>query len=104
MISIERFRSLLFAPGNDARKLDKVFTFGSDAVDLDMEDAVPPAEKMQARKMVREAVDRHRGATKPRIVVRVNGPESGLTEGDLDAVIAPGVWAVHFTKIDSVAT
>lgn len=99
---MERTRSLLFAPGSNAKLLEKVFGCGSDAVDLDLEDAVPVGEKEQARGMIRETVARRLGQPGPRIVVRVNGPDTGLTEGDLEAIVRPGVWAVHFTKIGSV--
>ncbi|HEY8449273.1 MAG TPA: aldolase/citrate lyase family protein, partial [Bacillota bacterium] len=66
-----RIRSLLFAPGNQERKLQRVFDFGSDAVDLDLEDAVPAAEKERARALVRETVRARAqsGASRPRIVV-----------------------------------
>lgn len=97
-----RTRSLLFAPGSNERILAKVFDCGSDAVDLDLEDAVPTSKKELARAMVREAIARRQGQPGPRIVVRVNGPESGLGEGDLEAVVVPGVWALHFTKMRSV--
>ena len=50
-------RSLLFAPGNEPRKLEKVGAFGSDAVVLDLEDAVADAEKDAARDIMAE-VDR----------------------------------------------
>ena len=42
-------RSLLFAPGNEPRKIDKVATFGADGIILDLEDAVPDAAKVAAR-------------------------------------------------------
>ena len=38
------FRSFLFAPGNHARKVEKVFGCGADHVILDLEDAVAKAE------------------------------------------------------------
>lgn len=97
-----RTRSLLFAPGSNERILAKVFDCGSDAVDLDLEDAVPMSKKKLARAMVREAIARRQGQPGPRIVVRVNGPESGLGEADLEAVVLPGVWALHFTKMRTV--
>lgn len=99
---MERTRSLLFAPGSNARLLTKVFDCGSDAVDLDLEDAVPIALKEQAREMVRTTIERRRDRPRPRIVVRVNGPASGLTKDDLDAVVQPGLWAVHVTKMRTV--
>ncbi len=38
-------RSYLFAPGHNAKLLNRVFTAGADAVMLDLEDAVPPEAK-----------------------------------------------------------
>ena len=51
------YRSFLFAPGNHPRKVDKVFECGSDAVILDLEDAVANAEKVGARATVVEAFE-----------------------------------------------
>ena len=42
-------RSYLFAPGHNAKLLDRVFHAGADAVMLDLEDAVPPQAKATAR-------------------------------------------------------
>ena len=42
-------RSLLFVPGHDERKLAKALESGADALILDLEDAVPDAEKPRAR-------------------------------------------------------
>jgi len=49
-------RSYLFAPGHNAKLLDRVFTAGADALMLDLEDAVPPEYKAQARRMVAAAL------------------------------------------------
>ena len=56
-------RSLLFAPGNHPRKLEKVGGFGSDAIVLDLEDAVADAEKSAARETVRAALPTYGGPT-----------------------------------------
>ena len=57
-------RSYLFAPGHNAKLLRRVFEADADAVILDLEDAVPPGAKQQARVMVAGAladrVDRRR--------------------------------------------
>jgi len=45
-------RSYLFAPGHNAKLLGRVSEAGADAVILDLEDAVPPDAKQQARTMV----------------------------------------------------
>ena len=48
-------RSLLFAPGNEPRKLARVGSFGADGIILDLEDSVPPDMKTAARDAVRDA-------------------------------------------------
>ena len=54
------YRSFLFAPGNHARKVQKVFDCGADHVILDLEDAVAKAEKVATRAPVVEALKRPR--------------------------------------------
>ena len=50
-------RSYLFAPGHNAKLLNRVFQAGVDAVMLDLEDAVPPEAKRKARAMVAEVLE-----------------------------------------------
>lgn len=80
-------RSFLFAPGNHARKLEKVFTVGADAIVLDLEDAVAPGEKEAARAMVVAAMQQPRSA---RGFVRINAFDTRFWTADLDAVV--GRW------------
>ena len=49
-------RSLMFVPGNQERKLGKASLVPADALILDLEDSVPPAEKDSARKIVATAL------------------------------------------------
>ena len=42
-------RSLLFVPGHQGARFDKARASGADAIVLDLEDAVPPAQKDEAR-------------------------------------------------------
>jgi citrate lyase beta subunit len=77
-------RSLLFAPGNDERKLERAFAAGADAVVADLEDAVPPGEKERARQLTSRVV-RERSAD-TLASVRVNAVGSPLHEDDLRAV------------------
>jgi len=49
-------RTFLFAPANHARRVEKAFTLGADAVILDLEDAVAVAEKPAARAKAIEAL------------------------------------------------
>jgi citrate lyase subunit beta / citryl-CoA lyase len=91
-------RSLLFAPGNEPRKIAKVATFGADGIILDLEDAVPDAGKAAARELVRAALPGLRGGF---VAVRVNGLHTGLTEGDVAGVVAPGLDGLVLPKTES---
>jgi len=91
-------RSLLFAPGNEPRKVDRVASFGADAVILDLEDAVPDADKVATRGLVRAALP---ALGAPVVAVRVNGFATRLTAGDVAAVVAPGLDAVVLPKAET---
>jgi len=83
-MSLATARSLLFAPGNDARKLEKALAAGADAVVADLEDAVPAGEKEAARAVARRVLDS--AATGSLVAVRVNGVGTEHWEADLQAV------------------
>lgn len=83
-------RSWLFVPGDSDKKLAKVKDCGADVAILDLEDAVTPANKPAARRLVADYLRTHqRGERKPQLWVRVNPLDSGLIKDDLAAVI-PG--------------
>ncbi|WP_420607026.1 HpcH/HpaI aldolase/citrate lyase family protein [Novosphingopyxis sp.] len=82
-------RSFLFVPGDSEKKLGKVDGCGADAVILDLEDAVAPANKDAARTLVAEFLRARPKAERPlQIWVRVNPLGSGLTLADLAAIVA----------------
>jgi citrate lyase subunit beta/citryl-CoA lyase len=87
-------RSYLFAPGHNAKLLNRVFTAGADAVMLDLEDAVPPEAKATARTLV-AGVLAEREAW-----VRINAVRSPAAEVDLVAVagLAAGI---RIPKVES---
>ncbi|MBI2218421.1 MAG: CoA ester lyase [Candidatus Rokubacteria bacterium] len=91
-------RSMLFAPGNEPRKVKKVASFGADAIILDLEDAVPNADKVATRPMVRDAVREIHG---PLVCVRVNGLGTRLTAGDVDGVVAEGLDVIVLPKTEA---
>src|SRR4051812_13628494 len=93
-------RSLLFTPGDQPRKLARVADFGSDAVILDLEDAVAISQKAAARPMVREALPNL--AAGPLRYVRVNAIETGLTRDDLTAVVCPELDGIKLPKVERV--
>lgn len=91
-------RSLLFSPGNRPQMMEKAPTYGADGIILDLEDSVPLSEKEKARPMVREALEKLGGHS---VFVRVNGMGTGLTEGDLEAVICEPLSGVILPKAES---
>ena len=92
-------RSLLFVPGDSARKLEKALGSGADALIIDLEDSVAAGEKARAREVtagfLREA---GKAAVRPRMIVRVSGLTTGLIDDDLDGVMAGAPEAILLPK------
>ena len=97
-------RSLLFVPGDDARKLAKAMSSGADALILDLEGAVAPSGKTPARQLLRDFIfDARRQNPRPRLFVRINGLETGLAGPDLDAIMPAGPDGIMLPKSRSGA-
>ncbi|MGE4095438.1 MAG: CoA ester lyase [Candidatus Binatia bacterium] len=94
------YRSILFVPGNRPDWIDKAPKYGPDALILDLEDAVPIPEKVEARKIVRAGIERSHQRGVP-IVVRVNGLNTGLTGEDVEAVVTKGLVAIAIPKLEN---
>src|SRR5438445_11357878 len=96
-----RLRSLLFVPADSEHKFAKASGIGADALILDLEDSVAPPRKALARDMVKELL-----GGPPRdwaSLVRINPLGSGLTLGDLAAVVRPGVDGILIPKGNGIA-
>jgi len=98
-------RSLLFVPADGGSKLDKAMASGADAVILDLEDSIAPERKVHARiaalEFLRAAQSK---TTRPRLLVRVNGLDTGMTDADLEAVVPGKPDAILFPKAEGGAT
>jgi citrate lyase subunit beta/citryl-CoA lyase len=94
-------RSLLFVPGDSERKQAKALNSGADALILDLEDSVAPAQLPAARAQVRQFLSLPAGAAQR--WVRVNGPASGLLAEDVAAVIGGKPDGIMLPKVSSVA-
>jgi citrate lyase subunit beta/citryl-CoA lyase len=95
------WRSLMYVPVNVEKFIDKAHTREADVIQLDLEDAVPPAEKANARKLVEKNAARvRRGGAD--VVVRINQPLS-LAVRDLEHSICPDVDGIAITKADSAS-
>jgi citrate lyase subunit beta / citryl-CoA lyase len=93
-------RSLLFAPGNVTRRVEKALSLDADVVILDLEDAVPLSEKAQARSLVAEALQKPRSAS---CYVRVNALSTGFTIDDIQAVLSSNLDGIMLTKVEEPA-
>ena len=93
-------RSMLFAPGNHPRKVEKVFASGADAVILDLEDAVATSEKVATRQVAVDALSA-RSSNGPAGYIRVNCLDTEFCYGDLNAVIGPWLTGIVLPKVES---
>ena len=98
-------RSLLFVPADGGAKLDKAMASGADAVILDLEDSITPERKAQARTAALEFLKAAQTKKpRPRLLVRINGLDTGMTDADLEAVVAGRPDAIVFPKAEGGAS
>jgi citrate lyase subunit beta/citryl-CoA lyase len=90
-------RSLLFAPGNHARRVEKALSLPADGVILDLEDAVAISEKAATRKTVVEAFGNPRTGG---LYVRVNALTTAWCHGDIVAVVQAGLDGIILPKVE----
>jgi citrate lyase subunit beta / citryl-CoA lyase len=98
-------RSLLFVPADSPKKLDKAMTSGADALIVDLEDSIALEGKAGARQsaaaFLKETMS---SATRPYVMVRVNGLQTGLTDADLDAIAPAKPDAIMLPKAEGGAS
>jgi citrate lyase subunit beta/citryl-CoA lyase len=92
-------RSVLYLPASNARAIDKARTLACDAVILDLEDAVAPDAKTEARRAAIEALTV--GGFRPRVGVRVNGLDTPWGADDLAALAGVAPAFVVAPKVES---
>ena len=93
-------RSCLYMPGANPRALEKAKSLAADAVIFDLEDAVAPESKLEARDTVCGAV-KAGGYGAREVLVRINPLESPWGKDDLEAVCELSVDGVVVPKIES---
>ena len=94
-------RSVLYVPGSNARAVEKARTVPADAVILDLEDAVAPDAKREARLLVCNAV-REGGFGQREVVIRVNGLNTPWGYADLVAASTAKADALLLPKTENV--
>lgn len=96
--AIETCRSLLFVPANEPRFIARAHQRGAGAIILDLEDAIAPDRKEEARANVANAAAELRRNRAGHVLVRIN---AGSVE-DIDAAVAARADAIVLPKPDSL--
>lgn len=94
-------RSLLYIPGNNPAMLQSCPSLGADCVILDLEDAVAPAHKDEARRLVAYAL-RCLFFDCVEKVVRINDVSTPWWELDLEEIVPAGPDVIRLPKAESV--
>jgi citrate lyase subunit beta / citryl-CoA lyase len=94
---------VLFMPGSNARALEKARTLPADVLVFDLEDAVAPEMKVEARAQVAATI-KAGGYGHREIVVRVNALGTPWGRDDLAAAAAAGAHAVLLPKVEAADT
>ncbi len=93
-------RSALFMPASNARTLEKAKSLGADALVFDLDDAVSPDQKPDARKRACACVAAG-GYGNREVVIRVNPLSSAWGADDFAAVAKSGADALCVPKVQS---
>src|SRR4051812_23589784 len=93
------YRSVLYMPGSRPRALEKARALPADALILDLEDAVAPAEKRRARELAADAV-RGGGYGGRVLLLRVNGLDTEWGAADVAAACAAGPDGILLPKVE----
>ncbi len=92
-------RSKLFVPGSRPEIFEKAFAAGADAVSFDLEDAVVPARKSEARDAVGAFLSQPR-QNGPLSIVRINPLGTSDYADDLEAVVSGGLDMINLPKVE----
>ncbi|WP_286695775.1 HpcH/HpaI aldolase/citrate lyase family protein [Spongiibacter sp. UBA1325] len=95
-------RSVLYMPGANTRALEKARSLDADVLILDLEDAVSPSQKVQARQHILDALAEG-GYGHRELVVRVNGFDTPWGREEIAAFAHAPISALCLPKVESAA-
>ena len=96
------FRSVLYIPGSKDRALDKARSLPVDAIIFDLEDAVSPESKVEARGTLKAALDQGGYGNRYKII-RINGLDTEWGAEDIAALRDAPADAILVPKVNSAA-
>jgi citrate lyase subunit beta / citryl-CoA lyase len=102
-------RSVLYMPATNARAIDKARSLPVDGIIMDLEDAIAPEAKEQARAQAIDAV-KQGGFGSREVFIRINGLDTPWAMDDLtaaahakpDAILVPKITSAHM--LDMIGT
>lgn len=104
----ELMRSWMFVPGNRQRMIEKSLGVAVDAIMMDIEDGVAPAEKDSARQQIAACLDQVAARLKaepklrtPARYVRINAVGHERSRDDLAAVVRQGLQGLVLPKVET---
>ena len=93
-------RSVVYRFGNDDAMCTAAATIAADALLLDLEDSVAPAEKASARQRIARTLDANRFRAR-RVIVRVNAIDTSWCDDDLRALAGRRLDAIMLPKSET---
>lgn len=96
-------RSKLFVPAIRPELFSKALHSGADAICFDLEDAVAPERKPEARQNLRDFLTHREPAAAPILLVRTNPVGSEHFDQDIEACVWPSLAAIALPKVESAA-
>ena len=93
--------AMLFVPGGDAKKLEKIPTLEAQSLLLDLEDGVAESVKATARGLVADALERH--SSRRSLWVRVNALGTEHAYSDLLSVVRTGLAGINLPKVETAS-
>ncbi|MBN2753094.1 MAG: CoA ester lyase [Rhodospirillaceae bacterium] len=100
-VSVCPRRSVLYMPGSNRRALEKAKGLPADGLILDLEDAVSPDAKPEARANVAEILATGKPYGKREVIVRVNSLNTPWGMDDIAAVATSGLDGLAIPKVES---
>lgn len=95
-------RSKLFVPGSRPEFFDKALRGDADALSFDLEDAVAPSKKAEARRNVGDVLGKMSRSHDKIMIVRVNAVGTPEFLDDIDAIVTTGLDEINLPKLESV--
>ncbi len=101
-MSTRPYRSVLYIPASKERALEKARSLPADAIIFDLEDAVAPDAKVEARTILKAELGKGGFGNRARIV-RINGFDTDWGKDDVAAFVGADIDAILMPKVDSAA-